>query len=228
MINAIETHYAGCHFRSRLEARWAVFFDALDIEWLYEPEGITYYEYNYLPDFYLPRSHTWVEVKGSLDDVDWRKLSLAVDFGHLPNTCNGWDSKAPSAPGLLLLGNPPRPTRGHVPTFPLLQHYKGVRLEPAIFSPAGFLTQRQALNHDVAVLRYSSEERWQREAADFVERGLLYEEIFDGWLTSGTPTESWVKCIKAAWPEQRAWYRRPSWVATDRAFELARSARFGT
>lgn len=27
-ITAIETRYAGCHFRSRLEARWAVFFDA--------------------------------------------------------------------------------------------------------------------------------------------------------------------------------------------------------
>ncbi len=37
--NAIETHYAGCRFRSRLEARWAVFFDAIGIEWQYEPQG---------------------------------------------------------------------------------------------------------------------------------------------------------------------------------------------
>lgn len=28
-IRAIETRYAGCRFRSRLEARWAVFFDHL-------------------------------------------------------------------------------------------------------------------------------------------------------------------------------------------------------
>lgn len=30
-IKAIETSYAGCRFRSRLEARWAVFFDTLGI-----------------------------------------------------------------------------------------------------------------------------------------------------------------------------------------------------
>jgi hypothetical protein len=29
-IKAIETSYKGYRFRSRLEARWAVFFDALD------------------------------------------------------------------------------------------------------------------------------------------------------------------------------------------------------
>jgi len=32
------TKYAGITFRSRLEARWAVFFDALGISWEYEPE----------------------------------------------------------------------------------------------------------------------------------------------------------------------------------------------
>jgi len=38
-IAAIETRYAGCRFRSRLEARWAVFYDALGIDWEYEPQG---------------------------------------------------------------------------------------------------------------------------------------------------------------------------------------------
>jgi hypothetical protein len=32
-IVAIPTRYKGYHFRSRLEARWAVFFDALGIKW---------------------------------------------------------------------------------------------------------------------------------------------------------------------------------------------------
>lgn len=31
-IKPIETHYNGYRFRSRLEARWAVFFDALGIK----------------------------------------------------------------------------------------------------------------------------------------------------------------------------------------------------
>ena len=38
-IKAIETRYAGYRFRSRLEARWAVFFDTLGLKWQYEPEG---------------------------------------------------------------------------------------------------------------------------------------------------------------------------------------------
>ena len=38
-MRPIETKYKGCRFRSRLEARWAVFFDALGIKWWYEPEG---------------------------------------------------------------------------------------------------------------------------------------------------------------------------------------------
>jgi len=39
MIKAIETKYAGCLFRSRLEARWARFFDAAGVRWEFEPEG---------------------------------------------------------------------------------------------------------------------------------------------------------------------------------------------
>ena len=64
-IKAIETVYNGYRFRSRLEARWAVFFDALGVKYEYEPEG---YELSdgtkYLPDFYLPYLDYFVEVKG--------------------------------------------------------------------------------------------------------------------------------------------------------------------
>lgn len=50
-LRAIETRYAGCRFRSRLEARWAVFFDTLGLAWEYEPEGFQLAEGPYLPDF---------------------------------------------------------------------------------------------------------------------------------------------------------------------------------
>lgn len=68
-MKAIETRYKGYRFRSRLEARWAVFFDALGVAWEYEPEG---FELGggarYLPDFrvHAPVSRferVWVEVK---------------------------------------------------------------------------------------------------------------------------------------------------------------------
>jgi len=64
-IKAIETKYKGYRFRSRSEARWAVFFDVARIKWEYELEG---YDVNgkwYLPDFFLPDFHVFFEVKGT-------------------------------------------------------------------------------------------------------------------------------------------------------------------
>lgn len=63
-LKAIETEYKGYLFRSRLEARWAVFFDAMGIKWEYEPEGIVLSDgAYYLPDFYLSDFHCYFEVK---------------------------------------------------------------------------------------------------------------------------------------------------------------------
>ena len=81
-MKAIDTHYQGHRFRSRLEARWAVVFDELGLQWQYEPQG---YElehritrepgtFNYLPDFFLPEVSVWVEVKGELDLGGYRRL----------------------------------------------------------------------------------------------------------------------------------------------------------
>lgn len=51
-IKPIETIYNGYRFRSRLEARWAVFFDALGVDYEYEPEGFNLPNGGrYLPDF---------------------------------------------------------------------------------------------------------------------------------------------------------------------------------
>lgn len=63
-IKPIETYYNGYRFRSRLEARWAVFFDAMGIKYQYEPEGFLLSNNEpYLPDFYLYEVETYVEVK---------------------------------------------------------------------------------------------------------------------------------------------------------------------
>lgn len=53
-IPAIETHYNGFRFRSRLEARWAVFFDCMGIKYEYEPEKFQCGDVRYIPDFFLP------------------------------------------------------------------------------------------------------------------------------------------------------------------------------
>lgn len=93
-MKAIETRYAGCHFRSRIEARWAVFFDALGLPWEYEPQGFelpaddyfTEPAY-YLPDFFLPnwgpgRQGTWWEVKGAspTKETNWRRRQVTPNY----------------------------------------------------------------------------------------------------------------------------------------------------
>lgn len=83
MITAIETQYRGYRFRSRLEARWAVFFDAMGIKWVYEPEGFNIDGLYYLPDFLLPQISTYAEVKPhGLSDEEIRKVNaLALESG---------------------------------------------------------------------------------------------------------------------------------------------------
>jgi hypothetical protein len=79
-LKAIETVYSGYRFRSRLEARWAVFFDALGVAYEYEKEGFDLGEAgNYLPDFWLPDRECWLEIKGREPTVEesLKALSLA-------------------------------------------------------------------------------------------------------------------------------------------------------
>lgn len=68
-IKPIQTYYDGHWFRSRLEARWAVFFNSGLIKYDYEPEGFTLSDGTcYLPDFYLPDYDIYVEVKRDTED----------------------------------------------------------------------------------------------------------------------------------------------------------------
>jgi len=77
MIKAIETEYKGYRFRSRLEARWAVFFDTLGIAWEYEKEGYDLGKAGwYLPDFWLPEAKTWLEVKPDIKDIQTSSLKV--------------------------------------------------------------------------------------------------------------------------------------------------------
>lgn len=77
-MKVIETNYNGYKFRSRLEARWAVFLDELGWAWEYEKEGFVLDDNScYLPDFYLPRLKTYIEVKpDSVSEKDIEKCKL--------------------------------------------------------------------------------------------------------------------------------------------------------
>jgi hypothetical protein len=75
-IRAIETRYAGCRFRSRTEARYAVFMDRLGLVWEYEPQGFVMDGTAYLPDFYLPRLHKYLEIKGG--EPSWPEVEKVL------------------------------------------------------------------------------------------------------------------------------------------------------
>lgn len=77
----MDTRWNGYRFRSRLEARWAVFFSAMGIEFLYEPQGFRFARGDcYLPDFYLPRVKMFAEVKPEfLDNREMRVARLLAE-----------------------------------------------------------------------------------------------------------------------------------------------------
>lgn len=156
-IKAIQTFYKGYHFRSRLEARWAVFFDTLGIKYQYEIEGfekedryrpgyiskiyyekdskgnnidildadIEPYKFYYLPDFYLPETKTWVEVKGDPTALCERsdEFNAMLDFDSiLPHFS---DSEGTNQ-GLMLLGEIPDGYNYHTYVHPIIQHHEGL------------------------------------------------------------------------------------------------------
>lgn len=79
-IAAIPTVYNGIEFRSRLEAKWAAFFDMVGWKWEYEPIDLN----GYIPDFVIAGSRhpIYVEIKPSLDATelqnDCQKARLAT------------------------------------------------------------------------------------------------------------------------------------------------------
>ena len=105
-IKALPTYYKGHTFRSRLEARWAIVFDHLNIPWEYEKEAYALPSGNYLPDFWLPtiREGMWFEVKGQEPTDHEEKLAwelanatehdVAIAFGQVPEDSYSTNSSA--------------------------------------------------------------------------------------------------------------------------------------
>lgn len=81
----IDTKFGGRNYRSRLEARWAVFFQEMGYHFEYEPEGMDIDGTWYLPDFRLmlrlddsSREYpVWAEVKpNGFDQYERHKCFL--------------------------------------------------------------------------------------------------------------------------------------------------------
>jgi hypothetical protein len=102
-MKAIPTVYRGIRFRSRLEARWAVWFDALGLDWTYEPptRGGVAYQPDFLIGTFGEDGRRWfIEIKPE----SWADLSQEVrhrDVGRWQLLTN-----AENAPLLIFWGPP--------------------------------------------------------------------------------------------------------------------------
>lgn len=86
----IQTEAFGCLFRSRLEARCAVFLEAMGLRWDYEPEGFELPSGRYLPDFKVykedcPAGCYWIECKGGIPTD--QEVQLARELAKATTAC---------------------------------------------------------------------------------------------------------------------------------------------
>ena len=108
----IQTRAYGHFFRSRLEARWAVFFTRMGLKWEYEPEGFDVNGELYLPDFrvWTPQGKPiWREIKPSHIAKDEKFLRFAAAFAWIPTQekdCDGLDMLEKGPRTELLSGSP--------------------------------------------------------------------------------------------------------------------------
>ena len=77
--HSIQTMYRGYEFRSRLEAKWAAFFDLCGWEWSYEPVDLD----GWIPDFAIGWKPFLVEVKPFFSEDQWGDtVAKARKAGH--------------------------------------------------------------------------------------------------------------------------------------------------
>ena len=99
-IVALPTFYGGVKFRSCLEARWAMYFDLINVEWEYEAEAYLLPSGAYLPDFWLPSLQLHAEVKSDVG-FSYIEVKRCIEL------------RAMTGNGVLLLDGPPRPCAFH-------------------------------------------------------------------------------------------------------------------
>lgn len=76
--HGLPVQYNGTSYRSRTEGRWAMLLDALGVPAQYEAEGFELPSGRYLPDFFLPRIDTWLEIKFAVPSEREKRLCLEL------------------------------------------------------------------------------------------------------------------------------------------------------
>lgn len=68
--------YRGIKFRSSYEVRFAKAMDARGWTWIYEPKRFNLGTCTYLPDFFVDKLKSYVEVKGWMDPQSKKRINL--------------------------------------------------------------------------------------------------------------------------------------------------------
>lgn len=224
MIKAIETRYAGCRFRSRLEARWAVFLDHLDIPWHYEPEGYDLPSGPYLPDFLVHPGTPlafWLEIKPALP-TGTREAQLLAELSLATQIRGVMYCRQPE---------PPIPTsRAWISTYVRRAHEDSRRTIPGSdfewlywdsgLRETGFMSYPE---HEGRA--YSAHDLWWTECPF-----CLQFVITNSGNISGCPSFSWDDATEAevdtVFPGSTATVARVLSPRLVSAYNAARSARF--
>lgn len=214
---SLDTPYAGCLFRSALEARTAVFLDHLGIEWQYEYQGYRLPsrifqegEHTYLPDFWFPGLELYGEVKGELrEDRDVRRLVDVAAALSSPGTgCGGGND-------LIVFGHIPPHDSDHMPT--RLHMHKGSLKGSAWWGESNGVHPDWSAD---TVAEDSGEGQWSTEVLECTrtrDRFEVPEDAVRSWLIGG----SWA-CYGGGRAEDRPDIRK----RFTAAYDAARSVRF--
>jgi hypothetical protein len=213
-VKVLETRYAGCKFRSRLEARWAVFFDRMRIPWDYEPEAFETSAGNYLPDFQIdiPQHENhgghrqWFEVKPPGAPRDERHAAFGDEIGKL-----------------IVARGLPRNYSEQMRGWASALTIYGVEAKPWPCAFADGTDPNGSLHCSLGDNRH-----WCQDSMDYFDVHLaLY-----GWHPPEVADPVDYDGEADRWPDEIVdgfmTYPPLRGVRVDRAYEAARSARFGT
>lgn len=211
MGEPLETHYNGCIYRSRLEARWAVFFDALGVPYEYQKAGFTLEGVWYHPDFWLPAQHCWVIITGPPATSEEQKQGfLLALYTEKPTYLFAGEEGSIRAPGRAAA--PPVAYRylpvpdvwDNVPLFGWGEcpYCRAVGLEWVqgdAFLPCGCLQQHFP---QVSVLKITGGEGIQDRPGESIEAAVAHHNWWEAKVATGLSTTDAPR-VKAAYAAAR-------------------------
>jgi len=216
-MKAIETKWKGYRFRSRTEARWAVFLEKLGIHFDYEVEGLVLPSGPYLPDFRLNNfpfrlqegmepERVWLEVKG--DEPTEREITRCRELARYAG-----------CPVILVIGPPDFYPQAMLFDYPVEELVE--ELMPHLIGWLAFIDVGDGRDAAIALGRPA---RPEEDVADEVSALEHAEQFEQAWEMFGGPFARILGVQHARFVGQDVAFRLSDRLKA--AYDAARSARF--